>query len=233
MAEKVYAIILASGDGRRFNSELPKQFIKLKDKSILEYSIEAFEKNKHVDKICIVINPLFRTIVEEIISRNAYAKVCKVLDGGKTRRESSWIGVKGLNAKADDIVLIHDAVRPLLGSKTISHCVKKLKTLNAVAVAIPASDTIYRIDETTRVKEVPDRKFLLLAQTPQGFRYKLIKKAHKMAAKDQNIDFSDDISMILQYELDDVFWVNGDEKNIKITYPIDEKFARVILKHKD
>ena len=211
----------------------PSSFVKLKGKTILEHSIDAFEHNKYVDKIYIVINPLFKTLAEDIIGNNEYKKIKKIIDGGKTRRESSYLGLKSLSAKDNDIVLLHDAVRPLLGNKIITHCIKKLKMVNAVAAAIPSSDTIYRIDNSTKILEVPERKFLLLAQTPQGFRFNLIKKAHKLAAKDNNSEFTDDVSMILKYKLDDVYWVNGDEKNIKITYPIDEKFAKVILKHKD
>ena len=137
--------------------------------------------------------------------------------------------------KIDDensIVLIHDAVRPLVNDKIINDCVEKLKIAKAVAVAIPASDTIYKINDKAIIDDIPERKFFLQAQTPQGFSTKLIKEAHKKAFNDISTNFSDDVSLVHKYKLAKIHWVLGDENNIKVTYPIHEEFAKIILKTK-
>ena len=119
---KNYAIILASGTGSRFGSEVPKQFLKINDKTILELSIEAFENNLEIDEIIVVITPEYKNLAEEILAKNAYKKVSKILKGGVTRKESSSIGVSSIE-DSDSNVLIHDCARPLVSQKIITDCI--------------------------------------------------------------------------------------------------------------
>ena len=229
---KFYVIILASGDGRRFNEQLPKQFANLKGKTVLEHSIETFTDIDEVQEIIVVTNPLFHDFTDTVIKNIQTTKAIRVVEGGKSRNSSSYNGISSVS-DSDAYVLIHDAARPIVSKKTVVECINKLQSVEAVAVAIPVSDTIYKINDKSEIEEVPDRKFYLQAQTPQGFKLELIKKAHELARKDDNIYFSDDCSMILKFNLSKVYWVSGDEKNIKITYPIDKEIAKVLIKHKD
>lgn len=223
---KNYAIILASGSGKRFNNDLPKQFAKIDNKTILEYSIEAFENNKLIDGIILVIHPQYNDLAYKIIKNNGYKKVLKVIDGGEERKDSSYIGVNSVD-ETEANVLIHDCARPFVSQDIIKRCVEALKENSAVAVAIPTSDTIIKVHDNI-IAEVPQRSSLMRIQTPQCFRLSLIKKAHELSKNDNN--FTDDCGLVLKYNLAQIHIVEGSVQNIKITTPEDIDFANFILK---
>ncbi len=227
--EKVYSIILASGKGERFNSNKPKQFLEIEGKTILEHTLDVFENNNLIDEIILVINPLYRDLAEEVIKN--YRKITKILDGGKTRKDSSFIGVNSIddnNAK----VLIHDAVRPFVPERIIKDCVAALDRYRAVGVAIKSADTIIRINDENIIESIPERKYMMRIQTPQAFRLGVIKKAHELTLQDENTGFTDDCGLVVKYSLTDVYVVNGEETNIKITYPEDIYLAEKIIKER-
>ncbi len=228
---KIYAIILASGTGSRFGLDLPKQFYKLKNKTIFEYSVETFENHPKIDGIIIVSNPDYIDLTKKIIMKNHYKKEIKILKGGKTRQESSFIGISAIkedNAK----ILIHDAVRPFIDSETISKCIYALKTNDAINVGIESSDTIVEVNNENFIVNVPERKNIVRCQTPQCFSLEIIKKAHILAKKDKYNKSTDDCSLILKYNLAKIFVIKGSNLNIKITYPFDIKIAEEIIKIK-
>ncbi len=222
---KNYAIILASGKGSRFGSDIPKQFMEINDKTIFEYSIEAFENAPLIDEIIVVITPEYRSIGEKIITKNNYKKISLLLDGGKLRKDSSYIGV---NAILDNEakVLIHDCARPFVSAKIIEECITKLDEYDAVCTAVPSTDTILSVKDDV-IENIPERKNVMRAQTPQGFKLSLIKKAHGIAKNDEN--FTDDCGLVVRYNLSPVGIVEGSEKNIKITYPEDIYVAQKYL----
>ncbi len=220
MTGKVIAVVLAGGIGERIESHIPKQFLKVAGKTLLEHAIEVFEHNKNVNEIIVVTHPEFRAVTEETISKNKYAKTKKVVDGGNTRRESSFAGIKAI---ADDEakVLIHDAVRPFVTDRIIDECIGALDSYKAVDVAIPSPDTIIKITQAMLIDSIPVRRYMMRGQTPQAFKVGVIKKAHELAAKDKNDEFTDDCALVLKYRLADVYVVKGEEKNIKVTYAED------------
>ena len=221
---KAHALILASGKGKRYGSDTPKQFIKIMGKTILEHSIEAFEKNALVDEITVVITPEYKKEAENIIKKNHYTKVRNIINGGLERKNSSYLGVMSIaqNCKEEVNVLIHDCARPLVSEQVISSCIEALKIHEAVNVAIPATDTIFQVKDNN-INKILNRSELMQSQTPQCFRLSLIKKAHELS-KDDN-EFTDDCALIVKHKLAKVFIVNGDIENIKITYPIDYYIA--------
>ena len=225
---KYYALILASGTGSRTGLNIPKQFYKINNKTILEYSINAFESHNSINEIIVVSNPDFIDLTKKIISENHYSKVTKIVSGGLTRQESSAIGINEID-EVDSKVLIHDAVRPFVSQEIIDRCINALNNYNAVNVAIESSDTIIEIDTNNIIKKVPERKTLRRCQTPQCFSTELIRKAHKLAENDKNNIATDDCGLILRYNLSDIFVVKGSENNIKITYPSDLKIAENIF----
>ncbi|MCD7780622.1 MAG: 2-C-methyl-D-erythritol 4-phosphate cytidylyltransferase [Candidatus Gastranaerophilales bacterium] len=225
---KNYAVILASGRGSRSGLDIPKQFYKISGKTLLEYSVEAFESNKNIDSIIIVTNPDFMDLTKKIIRENNYKKIIKILSGGSKRQESSFIGISAIEEENAN-VLIHDAVRPFISQEIINNCITALKTYKAVNVAIETSDTIVETDENNIIKNVPDRKFLRRCQTPQCFDLKTIKKAHLLAKNDIDFSATDDCSIVLRYNLSEVYVIKGDDFNIKITYPLDLEIAEKIL----
>lgn len=224
---KNFAIILASGTGERFGEKIPKQFYKFRNKTLLEYSLDAFEHNKNIDEIILVTNPMFRDLAEEILAKSSYKKISKVLNGGKTRVESSYIGTSQVPDGAN--VLIHDAVRAFVTQKIIDDNVEALKIYEAVGTAIESVDTIIQVDENNVITSIPQRKFLKRVQTPQSFRAELIKKAHEMALKDEDANFTDDCGLILRYNLAPIHIVDGDEINLKITHKNDLKIVENLL----
>jgi len=225
---KNYAIILASGSGERMNLSLPKQFMELEGKTVIEYTVEAFEKNNNIHEIILVTNPHYRKLTEEILSKKNYKKISKILKGGKIRRESSFIGTASIE-EDDASVLIHDGARPFVSQRIINNCLEALKKHAAVTVALPCVDTIIKIDEENFIESTLDRKYIMRVQTPQGFRAGLIKKAHAMALKEENLEVTDDCSLIKRYNLSEIYTVPGEERNIKITRPEDILWAKKIL----
>ncbi len=214
---KNYGIILASGSGNRYGSDIPKQFVKIAGKTVFEHTVEIFEAAKDIDEIIVVITPEYRHFGEELILKNSYKKVTRLLNGGATRKESSSIGINSIEDEEANVI-IHDCARPFLSQRIIADCVKALEKYNAVDVAIPSADTIIKVKEDI-IESVPDRKYLKRGQTPQCFKLSTIKKAHELSKNDGN--FTDDCGLIIKYNLCDVYVVEGEGENIKITYPED------------
>jgi len=215
---KNVAIILAGGEGKRLKSNIPKQFLKLSGKTVIEHTIDIFEKHELIDEIYIIINPLYYSFMVETLRRSAYTKVKKLLKGGGTRQESSKVGVFACNEDVDK-VLIHEAIRPFVSHKIISEVVKKLDTYPAVDVAIPTTDTIIKVSREKKIiMDIPDRKSLMRGQTPQGFKLKVIKKAHELADKEGLVESAEDCSLVLRYNIGEIYVINGDPSNIKLTY---------------
>lgn len=218
------AIILASGVGARFRSEIPKQFLKLAGKTVLEHTLDVFQRHVDVAEIIVVVAAEQRLVVEEIVVRGGYGKVSAIVNGGVTRQQSSAAGIAAI--RADDIkVLVHDAVRPLLDPSTISRCLQALDEFDAVDTGIPSPDTIIQVDEHDCIRDIPDRSHLRLGQTPQAFRAGLLRQAHHLARDDAAIRVTDDCGLVLHYGLAEIHVVDGDVSNVKITYPSDVYLA--------
>ena len=214
---KNYGIILASGTGNRYGSDIPKQFVKIAGKTVFEHTINIFENSKEIDEIIVVITPEYRHFGEELIVKNNFKKVVKLLNGGETRKESSSIGINSIE-DVEANVIIHDCARPFLSQRIIKDCVKALETYDAVDVAIPSADTIIKVKNNV-ITKIPERKYLRRGQTPQCFKLSTIKKAHELSVNDTN--FTDDCGLVVKYGLGDVYVVEGEGENIKITYPED------------
>lgn len=218
--QKNIAIILASGSGVRFGAPMPKQFLKLAGKTVLEHALDVFERHPAIDEIVIVGNADNLLLTNEIINRAGYRKVTKVVSGGATRQQSSAAGIASIEGDRHK-VLVHDAVRPLLDHATVDRCLDALERGDAVDTAIPASDTVIRVTPDSHIADIPDRSSLRLGQTPQAFRSGVLRKAHDLAKNESDLKVTDDCGLILHYGLGEVEVVAGDINNIKITYPSD------------
>lgn len=210
-----YAIILASGKGERVGGNIPKQFIEVKGKTVLEHTISVFENNKKTDKIILVVNEEW----VDFCKKFQFKKLSKITKGGPRRQDSSKIGVD-LVEEDDAKVLIHDGARPFITDEIIDNCYDALDSYNAIDTGIEATDTTVQVNENKLITNILDRKTLIRCQTPQGFKSGLIKKAHKIASE-QNLEVTDDVSLIVKLNLDKVYVVKGSNDNIKITYSED------------
>ncbi len=225
------AVILAGGSGARFGTNVPKQFVKLAGKAVIEYTIQVFEDCPHIDEIIIVANQEYIDKTWDIIKTNDWKKVTKVLAGGDTRFSSAYSALKALVAyEPMTKVLFHDAVRPLVTKKIIEECIIKLDTFEAVDIVIPSDDTLVEIYDDGCIANIPNRSSMRRGQTPQGFILKAIAHAYELALQQKRTVFTCDCSVMrAMCPQIRVATVAGSERNIKITQPIDLFIAEKYL----
>ena len=220
-------ILLAAGSGTRFEHSVPKQLIELNKRPLIEHSLDVFCTHPKIDEVIIVTSKELLDPVKRL-SKPYSAKVQRIIKGGSTRSESSFLGLEAIQSRDNPKVLIHDAARPFVSPDMITGCVNALDQYDAVSVVVPAKETIFKVIEG-RVKQIPDRNFLMTAQTPQGFRLETIKKGYEKIKDDSLSSLTDNCGVIAKYLPDTPIGViEGTEKNLKITYPVDILMAQAI-----
>ena len=222
---KNVAVVLAGGVGTRIGLGIPKQLLKIAGRPILEHTIAVFDAHPEVDEILVLMAPGHLDAARAIVRDGGYAKVVDILEGADTRSETTMRALERLGDEECN-VLLHDAVRPLVTGRIIADCFRALQTHQAVDVAIPSADTIIEITEANTIRAVPPRAMLRRGQTPQAFRASVIKEAYAHAVRDPDFTATDDCSVVLRYLPDVPIWVvQGDERNMKVTEPIDVYLA--------
>ena len=228
---KNIAIILAGGSGSRFGADMPKQFLQVAGKMIIEHTIDAFERHPMIDEIAIVSRADYMEEMREMVKKDGYVKVTHVLQGGKERYHSSLAAIEAFT-NDDDNLLIHDGVRPLVSERIITDCVKALAEYEAVDVAVPTTDTIIELNEDGSIARIPQRRLLRNAQTPQCFRRRVIAEAFRLALQDPDFFPTDDCSIVLKYMPEvAIKVVDGEPSNIKVTYKSDLEMVERRLKY--
>lgn len=226
---KNIAVILASGSGSRFGAKLPKQFVRLAGKPVIQYTIEAFESAQRIDEIIIVTKEDFVDYVYEIVNTESFKKVSKVIVGGKERYDSTLAALSAVTDSEANLI-IHDAVRPFVSEDIINRCVAALAQHNAVDVVVDAIDTIVRVEDNI-IQEIPDRRFLKRGQTPQAFKKSTLAQAYQLFMQDKDKVASDDCGVVLKYLPEEsVVTVQGEEANFKITHQQDIYLADNLIK---
>lgn len=213
---KVNAIIPAGGTSSRFGKS-NKLLEKIGEKEVIKYTVEAFEKS-NVDEIIICANI---SIIEDLQRILSDCKKVRIIEGGASRQESVFNGIKACEC---DYVLIHDAARPMITTDLINTAIDEVVFKNALTVATKTIDTIKEVVDGKIVKTI-DRSKLYNTQTPQAFRYDLIREAHE---KLSGQNFTDDAGM-LEALGQMVYILNGSYKNIKITTQNDIDIAKIYL----
>ena len=215
------AIITAGGSSKRFGQK-NKLMQKINGKEIIFYTVNAFLNVHEIDEIFICANKLIINDLKRIFKGT---KKIKIIEGGETRQQSVY---NGLNAiKNCEYVLIHDGARPMVTTDIIKKTISMVKDKKALTVVAKTIDTIKQVDENLKIIKTIDRNSLYNTQTPQAFDYKLIKRAHE---KLKGQDFTDDAGM-LEYLGCDVYILEGDYKNIKITTQNDLEIVGLYLKY--
>ena len=215
------AVILAGGSGSRLGGALPKQFLSVAGKTIIEHTIDVFDNNDLIDEIAIVSKKEYVSDVEHIVMSSQYHKVKKILIGGKERYDSSLAAISAYNDD-DCNLLLHDAVRPLVNNRIINDCIDALKTYRAVDVAIKTTDTIIEVDDDNIIRSIPPRSLLRNSQTPQCFKRGLIRRAYELALQDPLFVTTDDCGVVHKYLPDEpICVVAGEVFNFKVTYAED------------
>ena len=223
------AILLAGGSGSRLGAGLPKQFLRVAGKTILEHTIEAFDSHPLIDEVAIVSRADYMSEVRRLLESGAYTKVRRLLPGGRERYDSSLAALAAYTCD-DDCLLFHDAVRPMVSHRIISDCLDALSRYDAVGVGAPTTDTILQVDGEGCISAIPPRATLRNAQTPQGFRRRVIRRAYDLALADPAFTTTDDCGVVHRYLPEvPVYVVEGDPTNIKVTYPSDLQVLEALL----
>ena len=215
----ISAIILAGGKGKRMNSSISKQFIEIKGKPIIYYTIKKFNDNKKIDNIVIVLSEDEIEYFKENILNKYELKVDKIVIGGAERQDSVYNGLKSLENSETDIVLIHDGARPFISDRIIDDGIKYATIHGACAPGVMPKDTIMIKGESNFSVDTPNRDRLVAIQTPQVFKFKEILECHKKV-KIEKVVVTDDTMVVERYG-NKVYLYNGEYTNIKVTTPED------------
>ena len=229
-----YALIFAGGTGQRMNSKsLPKQFLRVHGKPIIIHTLSQFENSQEINGIVVVCLESYIDRLKSMLSEYGIKKVIKIIKGGDSGQQSIYNGLNCLSAyaKDNDIVLIHDGVRPLIDGKLISNniaCAKK--NGNAITVSKAIETVIF--SDGSQVESVADRSLCYYAKAPQSFKFKEIYDCHNRAIAENKHDFIDSATM-MQYYGRKLFTVLCEPENIKITTQMDYFMFKGLLDSKE
>ena len=228
---KITAIVLAAGSGSRMKSKTKKQFMEIKGKPVIWYSLFEFEKSR-VDEIILVTGKEdIDYCKKEIVEKYNLKKIKNVVAGGSERYESVYNGLKEVTG---NIVLIHDGARPLINNEIIERSIEGTIKSDACVVGVPVKDTIKRANKEGYIIDTPNRSELWITQTPQSFKTDLVKMAYKKM-KDElekgstTLNITDDAMVVEEFTTKQVRFVQGDYKNIKVTTPEDIDIAELFI----
>lgn len=224
--KKNVAIVLAAGQGKRMKSNVQKQYLLIKEKPVLYYTLNAFETSPLISEIILVTG---ETEIEycrkEIIEKYGFQKIHKITAGGKERYHSVYEGIQTIDEA--DYVFIHDGARPFVDEKIIERAYKAVEAHKACVVGMPVKDTIKIADEECFAVQTPDRSKVWQVQTPQVFEYNLIKNAYEKLMEKEPEGITDDAMVVETMSKHKVKLVEGSYRNIKITTPEDLEIAEI------
>lgn len=226
MPEKITAIIVAAGEGKRFGGDVPKQFLEIAGKPLIIHTLERFEVCLDVDEIILVLPENLTDSFRHKIQRYNLEKLTKIVGGGKTRADSVWNGLSEIDSETAGIIAVHDGARPLVTVEEISATIRKAKVTGAACLATSVTDTIKEITGDKILRTI-DRTRLRRAQTPQCFRYDILQRAFK---ENKFGEDATDESFLVEKIGVEVSLVEGSAKNIKVTHPEDFAVAEILLK---
>lgn len=227
------ALVIAGGSGSRMNQDIPKQFINVYDKPVIIYTLEKFQKHPDIDVIAVVCLDGWHEILKAYAKQFKIEKLKYVIMGGQNGQESIRNGVFELEKyyKSDDIVLVHDAIRPMVSLEIISDCIAKTRKFGSAVVSINCAEAMLKTENHMSSKEVVPRDKLIRTQTPQGFKLGNLSNVHKKAIE---VGIENSVaSCTLMIELgEEIYFSAGSEKNIKLTTTDDIEIFKSLLQSK-
>lgn len=221
------AILLAGGSGQRFGADRPKQFVRIGERTVLEHSLAAFEQSPHIDAILIVSHPQHLDEVRELLPSSQHPKLLTVVAGGAERQDSTLNALRALAQITDSPleqirILIHDAVRPAVSQSIIERVCTALHTHQAANLVVPVTDTLLEVNDNGTTAAMPSRARYRRVQTPQGFHAATLQHAYDVALTDLNFQATDDCGVVFRYLPEvEIALIEGEQRNIKLTYPED------------
>ena len=224
------AIIIAGGSGARMQQDIPKQFLNVFDKPVILYTLEAFQNHPEIDAIEVVCIEGWHEILRAYCKQFNITKLENIVNGGKCGQESIRNGLMDVRShhKDDDIVLIHDSIRPMISDKIISDCISVCRQHGNAITVIPCAEAMLTTSDGRSSDDLYDRDSLKRTQTPQAFRIGDLASAHEEA---QQKGITNSIaSCTLFVELGRKVWFSaGSEKNVKLTTPEDIEIFKALL----
>ena len=231
MSDKVYAILIAGGIGSRMKSDIPKQFLSIFDRPVISYTLEAFQKDTNVDGIVVVCLEGWDHFVDAIAKQYKITKYIGTCLGGATGQESIWNGLNFLRNYADlnDLVLIHDANRPLVSSEIIDDSIRVTRKHGNAIPVIPVHEVVLKNSETSEGESntVMPRTCLKRTQTPQGCKLGKLIELHEKARKEGR-SYVATVDLLVAAGFT-VFYSKGSEINIKLTTQEDIEIVKALL----
>ncbi|HEY9641884.1 MAG TPA: 2-C-methyl-D-erythritol 4-phosphate cytidylyltransferase [Coleofasciculaceae cyanobacterium] len=225
----MYLLIPAAGSGRRMGSDRNKLLLPLLGKPLITWTLLAAQQSRQIDWIGIIGQPSDWQDFKSVVSDLQLTDSVQFIQGGSTRQESVYRGLKGLPATADR-VLIHDGARCLATPDLFDRCSEALQTCLGLIAAVPIKDTVKVVNADDLVESTPDRSQLWAAQTPQGFEVAKLLECHETGIR-QGWQVTDDAALFEQCHLP-VKIVPGEETNLKVTTPVDLAIAEFILRQR-
>lgn len=225
------AIILAGGVGSRMGVDRPKQFLMVQDKPIISYCLDIFQKHSEIDSIVIVVSEQWQDFTEEYVQKYGVTKVKGYAPAGKSRQHSIYNGLKCIdkNVPDTDIVIVHDAARPLVSDQIISDCIKGATDYDGAMPVISVKDTVYQSKDGQEIGCLLKRSELFAGQAPESFKFRKYFDIHNQVT-DEEIGATAGSSEIAYRHGMEVRMVKGSERNLKITTIEDLETFETILK---
>jgi len=221
---KTYAIIPSGGVGKRINSSLPKQYIQINGKELIAYTLEIFQKCDQIDEIIIPAQKEYFGLLSSIKSKYRIDKLTSIVEGGDERQSSVFSALQSISAKDDDLIIVHDAARPLLPQKVLFYAIENAKEFGSIIVGIRAKDTL--VKGNIFVEDYIDRNEVFYVQTPQIFKYKMLYESMILARKDDFV--GSDESILVHKASNKIKIVEGSTINFKVTTESDLDLFRLI-----
>jgi 2-C-methyl-D-erythritol 4-phosphate cytidylyltransferase len=234
----VYGVILAGGVGSRMGGDKPKQYLTVRDKPIIIYTIEKFYASPELEKIIVLCPKQWVEHTKNLIEKHlapASDRIA-VIEGGDTRNETIMNAIAFIEAEGklddDTIIVTHDSVRPFVSHRIIEENIESARKFGACDTVVPATDTIVESLDNTVISSIPDRSKMYQGQTPQSFKALKLKNMYN-ALSDEEKAILTDAAKIFVIKGEDVALVQGETYNMKITYPYDLRVAKSLLEDEE
>ena len=223
---KVIAIIPAGGKGIRSGLTTPKQYLKFNGKELIVYTLEVFQKNKLIDELIVAVSPFYFSLLQNLKKKYKLSKLTNIVEGGKERQNSVFNALNSLNANKNDLIVVHDAARPLLPQNVLTEAINTAKIKGNALVCLKVKDTLINGNKT--VRNYLDRNEIYNVQTPQIFRYFDLMNAMNLAFKSKF--YGTDESILVKRLGKKIHIVEGSPLNFKITTKEDLQILPKLLK---
>lgn len=224
--QQLALIIPAAGKGKRLGGDVPKPYIKIAGKTVLEYTLSRFRTVSGLGEIIVSTTGEYMDATEKLLKEIFPDLKCTVVEGGDERQDSIRNALEKISDKTG-LIAVHDAVRPFVKKEDIENCISEASRSGGAVLAMPVRDTIKVVRKNMEIEETPDRRKLWQAQTPQIFWAALLREAYQYALE-YNFLGSDDASLVEKIG-GKIVVVEGSTDNFKLTHPLDLDVARYLI----